>query len=862
MTLQNGTRLGPYEILAPLGAGGMGEVYRARDTRLGRSVAIKILSSEFARDVRLRRRLEREAKAISALNHPHICTLHDVGTDNGVDYLVLEHCEGKTLARRVADGALPIEQLLDYGSQIADALEKAHRHGIIHRDLKPSNIMITKSGAKVLDFGLAKERVAAAPDHSTMHQDSDEGTLVGTIQYMAPETLQGKDADARSDIFALGLILYEMLTGSPAFTASSKAGLIAAILEREPAPVSASPRDVPAVLARLIKACLAKNPDDRIQSAHDVLLQLQWMKEAERSPRLRPENRVWPVIVGVLIATAVAVAAVSAFLMLRPPRNEPAIRRLSITLPGEAPVGFTQSGGNLFAISRDGKRLAYIGPQQALYVRDLDALTVRRLAGTEKASNPFFSYDGTSLGFEADRKLKKISLTGGNPVTICEGVTVRGAVWGKDDMITFGQAMGVPMRVPAGGGAAVPLSASKFLRLPSLLSGEDEVLFTLYNEGGNPDDHDLVLLTPRDGKLRTILPSASHGQYVSTGRLIFLRARSIYSVAFDRRKMEITGTPKPILDDVAAFPPQGLAYIATTNGNLYYLPHDESADQRQLVWSDRAGRVTLVTDKLQGYGHAGGPELSPDGKQILTSICLRGECDIWRYEIERESWNRVTSDGRSCSPCWSPDGRSIAYSSNRTGPYNVFIVPTDASVGPRQITHGSTWVFPQAWSPDGKVLATFEGTAATAGDISFVALDGNRRTPYVTTDAAEESPNFSPDGRWLAYTSTQSGKTEVYVRATDGQGATWKISDDGGTSPRWRGDGKELFYMRQRVMMAAAIRTVPEFHAAKPYALFEGNFDEYFDVTRDGQRFILTTRYREPALRTQINVVEGLFARQ
>ena len=855
MTLETGTRLGPYEIVAPIGAGGMGEVYHARDTRLGRSVAIKVLPSAFASDARLRIRFDREAKAISALNHPHICTLHDIGQENGVDYLVMEHCEGKTLARRLADGPLSIEQILAYAMQIADALDKAHRQGIIHRDLKPSNIMITKSGVKVLDFGLAKERGGLAPDQSTVQQASEEGALVGTLQYMAPEVLNGKEADARSDIFALGLVMYEMVTGKPAFSGASKAGLIAAILEREPQPLAEFKPETPPALVRLINACLRKDPDERMQAAHDVLMGLKWSAEGSEARSTR-RSRLWVASAAILAVAALVTVFIAGRLTRRSKAEQAGRRRLAVMLPAESPIASGNIGSNLFAISPNGERLVYVGPQQALYVRNLDRPTSELIPGTEGATGPFFSPDGNWVAFEVGRKLKKVSLSGGRPFTICEGVPVRGAVWSSDDTIVFAQAAGPLMRVSASGGVPQPALRDKsWFRWPTFLPGGKDLLVTIYDQSGDSDRNQIAVLTLRDEKLHTILRDASHGQYSPTGHLLYVRSGTVYGVAFDAETKTITGSPRPLLDDVAGFRLQGVAYVAVSGKSLYYLPYDPTSEHRELVWVDRRGEPTPVVEQRQGYE---GLQLSPDGKQILAGICLRGECDIWRYEIERATWNRVTSDGGNCCACWSPDGRSIVYGSNRNGPPNVFIIPSDGSDQSRQLTHGDSWSFPQSWSPDGKVIAIFEGTPATAGDISLLAVEGNRPpTPYLATMAVEADPNFSPDGQWLAYESSQSGRTEVYIRAANGKGATWKVSEDGGTSPRWRADGKELFYRRQRAMMAIKVTLSPEVSIGKPHVLFAGNFGSGFDVTRDGQRFLMT-RNPEVAPRTQINVVEGL----
>lgn len=847
MTLENGTRLGPYEIIAPLGAGGMGEVYHARDTRLGRSVAIKVLPSEFGLNSRLRLRFEREARMISALNHPHICTLHDVGRENEIDYLVLEHCEGITLGRRIADGPLPIGQLLDYGMQIADALDKAHRQGIVHRDLKPSNVMLTRSGAKVLDFGLAKDGGDVTPRDSTIEQISEEGAIVGTVQYMAPEVLVGKEADARSDIFALGLILYEMATGKPAFSALSKAGLIAAILEHQPPPIDKLQPDTPPALVRLINACLVRDRDERMQSAHDVKLHLKWIAEGREGP-VETRKAKW-LVATTIVSLLLLAAAIAVMVVRRPAAESKTLRRLAINLPADAPLSGS-AGGNLFAISPDGSRIVYVG-QQGLHVRAFSSLTTTRIPGTEGAMAPFFSPDGAWVGYSTEHSLKKVALAGGSPVAICDGDRIRGATWGPDDTIVFTQIEKVLMRVSASGGVPEPLAGTPTsLRWPSFLPGTRDLLVTVYDGSGDPDRNDIALLTLPEGKLRTIVRGASHGQY-SGGQLLYWRSRTVYSVPFDVRAGKITGPTKPLLDDASGFPQQGVVYLAVSGGRMYYLPYDPSIDQSELLWVDRRGQSIPVSDRRDGYRTA---RLSPDGAQIVTDICARGVCDLWRYEIERETWTRVTNDGHSASPIWSPDGRAIAYTSNRNGPYNLHIVPSDGSGPPRQITKGAGWPFPYSWSPNGELIAVHESTSVGGADLLFLRPDGSIAVRYLATPAFDTAGAFSPNGLWLAY---QSGD-DIFVRAVDGKGATWQISAGIARAPQWRGDGKEIFYRSQNKMMAVDITMTPKVLIGKPRILFEGVFAGFgFDPTRDGQRFLMT-RQPQQAPRTQINVVEGL----
>ena len=864
VSLQPGVRLGPYEIVAPLGAGGMGEVYRARDTRLNRTVAIKILPADFSGDVRLRIRFEREAKTISALNHPHICALHDIGRQNGIDFLVMEHCEGKTLARRVADGPLPIEQVLRYGIEMADALEKAHRQGIIHRDLKPANVMITKSGVKLLDFGLAKERVESSADASTIEQVSEEGKIVGTIQYMAPELLQGKAADARSDIFALGLVLYEMTTGKPAFSAASKASLIAAILEHEPEPLKPT---TPPALDRLIRACLAKDPDERVQAAHDVRLQLKWIGEGAgvTVERRRPLRTL-------MFVTIAALAAVGAFITgdsRRPAARQP-LRHYAIPLPASAPLAWHQEETS-FAVSPDGSRLVYVTGTEPhkLVLRSSDSFGAREIPGTEGARNPFFSPDGEWVGFEAAAFLKKVSLAGGVPMTICAAHFTRGAAWGSDNQIVFAQNWCSLQRVSAFGGEpqpVTPYATDRNERWPVILPGGKHVLYTLGRDshGGTYDNAKIVAVSLDDGRSRVVLEGATNAHYVPGGHLLHLHSATLFSIAFDPVTLKVNGSATPLVEEVATFGLGGLAYAAvSSDGTLFYAPLNVANGQRQLVWVDRKGVVAPITPKLAAFYE---PRLSRDGKQLLVCILdARQHDDVWLCDLGSDAWTRLTSEGDNADEVWSPDEKQIAFSSNRNGPYNVFLMPSDASALARQLTRNQYGTYATSWSPDGKMLLV-EGirpvtghTASEEWDIMAVPVnEPEHAAPVIATAATEENGKFSPDGRWIAFQSNESGNVEIYIEAYPQGGRKWLISGQGGQIPVWRRDGKELFYRSGSKVMAVQIQLGSELIIGKPRMLFDGDFDLFFDVTADGQRFVMV-RAEKPTPAIQINVVLGAF---
>ncbi len=873
MKLARGSRLGPYEVVAPIGAGGMGEVYRARDTRLDRSVAIKVLPAEMSENAQLRVRFEREARAISALSHPHICTLYDIGRENGVDFLVMEYLEGETLSEKLHKGPLPLAQVLRFGIEIADALDKAHRKGIIHRDLKPSNIMVTKSGVKLLDFGLAKSTAGhsiwdvakskVSQQATAQKAITAEGTLVGTLEFMAPEQLQGGEPDARTDIFALGNVLYRMATGRKPFEGGSDASLIASILEHEPPPITSYQPLTPPSLDRLVKSCLAKSPDDRIQTAHDVMLQLSWIAEGVSDPSramagvapARPWRwLLWAAGTFVLVIITTVVA-----LKLKPHAAAPNIRHLTITLPSTAPLD-QSTLLELLAASPDGKRLAYVAKSQ-LYLREIDKPQAEPIAGTEGAKVPFFSPDSRWIGFSTvDNTIKKISVEGGAAVTICAaGQKIRGATWGPDDTIVFGGPASPLQRVSASGGKPeILFKTTKNVRWPVFLPGGKNLLYTIAPDfRGNYEQAEIAVLSLETGRSHTVMKGGTYPRYAA-GHLLYSHSGTLFAVPFDLRTMRTVGAPRPMLDDVEKFPPAGLSYYdVSSDGTIFYLPHDPSIDQQELVWVDRSGAASSVVRQKRFYS---GARLSPDGRSILVSIVDRSRrSDLWLYEIASDSWTRVTSEADNHSFLWSPDGSRFVFSSNRNGPYNLFLMPSDLSAPPKLITNRTSWVFPSDWSPDGKLVLLSDVTNTTGADIWLLSFDPTiQMKPFLATSADEGAAVFSPDGRWIAYQSDISGQAEVYVVAADRHGRRWMISNDGGNEPHWSRDGKELFYSKGDELMDVDVKTSPQFEAAKPHVLLKGLL-EFCDVTRDGKRFLMIRR--EPVVpRTQLNVVEGLLS--
>ncbi len=666
MSLKAGTYLGPYEVLAPLGAGGMGEVYRARDTRLDRTVAIKVLPAQLADSPERRQRFEREAKAISSLNHPHICTLHDVGQQGGIDFLVMEYLEGDTLAQRLTKGPLVLEQVLQYATEIADALDKAHRKGVTHRDLKPGNIMLTKTGTKLLDFGLAKlkpETGPAAPlsELPTAKDNlSARGTILGTLQYMAPEQLEGKQVDARTDIFAFGAVLYEMVTGKKAFEGKNQASVIAGILERDPPPLSSLQPMTPPALDRVVKKCLAKEPEKRWQGASDLCDELKWIAEGGSQVTFPPTapakgmralgRRSLIRGLGALLLGA-AIASL-AFWSLKPwpsPPPTPITRTVIALPPGERLAGLDQPA---VALSPDGNHLVYVanrGGTQQLYLRAMDSLEARPIPGTEGAVNPFFSPDGQWLGFFAGQKLKKVSLSGGAALTLGDAATPRGASWGSQGMIIFAPTnVSVLRQVSEAGGGPQPLTrlakGEVDHRWPEFLPGGKAVLFAAGATIANWTNAKVAVQAVGTGERRDLVQGATNPRYAPSGHLVYAQGGSLMAVPFDLERLEVTGTAVPVVEGVLQSPSSGAAeYSFSATGSLVYVPGGLQAAQRRFVWVNRNGAEQPLAAPARAYRQ---PRFSPDGRRVALAI-EEQESQIWLYDLTRETLTRLTFEGNT-----------------------------------------------------------------------------------------------------------------------------------------------------------------------------------------------------------------------
>jgi len=914
MSLVAGTRLGPYEIQSAIGAGGMGEVYKAHDTRLDRTVAIKVLPTELSADPERRARFEREARAVAALNHPQICTLHDIGTHDGTMFLVMELLPGQTLAERLGKGPLPLAQALEIAAQIADALDAAHKHGIIHRDLKPGNVMLTGSGAgrsgvttaKLLDFGLAKlvrhgERPALVSETHAATEAAPvtaQGTILGTLQYMAPEQLEGKEADARTDLWALGAILYEMVTGRRAFVGDTEVSLIGNIMHAEPASLAQLQPLTPASLDRVVTKCLAKHPDDRWDGAHDVADELRWIAQvgsatepaharSRRGSGARAAVAAAGVLVGVLIGAAF-------MLVLRPlaPAHPGVVRSLvSVTpadrlhsVPADLVYGEQRPSQHAIALSPDGRLLAFSathGDRQQLYLRRADQLEAVPIDDTDGAASPFFSPDGRWIGFWASGALKKVAAAGGPATTICQAVRLCGASWGDDDTIVFAGYLTGLFQVPADGGTPRQLTTldrrkgEVSHRLPHMVPGSRAVIFTAVTHY-LPDwnGSEIVVQSIPDGARKTVTRGAD-AQYVPTGHLLFVRSGTAVAAPFDVQRMEITGGVVSVVNDVmqAANTPNstvesGAAQLAlSSSGVLVYATGGIFRDQeRVLVWVDRNGREQPLSLPARAYL---GPHLSPDGERVV--LWTQGqERLVWVYDLRRETMTLVTPEGRNSRAIWAPDGRQVTYASATTGEEVIVSKAADGSGAAKPLAVRGQ---PSSWAPDAQALAfvwSVEG-GRSRNAVWFLRIGEQEPRPFVNSRFTEGYPEFSPDGRWVAYTSDETGRQEVYAQPYPGPGERRQLSNNGGTQPAWAHSGRELFYTEidgrtQRMrMMSVPLAAGSPLRAGVPHPLFEGLFRDQantrgYDVTPDGQRFLMIKPVqRPPSPVSQMVMVQNWF---
>jgi Tol biopolymer transport system component len=894
VTLTSGTKLGSFRILELLGAGGMGEVYRAQDTSLGRDVALKVLPEEFARDPERLQRFEREARMLASLNHPNIATLHGLQQAGYLKFLEMELVPGETLMERLARGRMPIDLIVRVFKQIAEALEAAHAAGIVHRDLKPGNVKITPEGrVKVLDFGLAKaaDKVKAtdpgpqAPTYSTA--PTVAGMMLGTVSYMSPEQIRGRALDRRADIWAFGCMLYEAVAGRRPFNAETTTDIVASILKDDPDWVALQP--APAWLARMTRRCLTKDPDLRLHDIADARIELG---EALHDPALLvpgAQDRGWRRMVsirprdlamGLTLAVLVLVAAL--VLVGRPPAPviSTAPSRLSIALP----AGQTLAVGapQMLALSPDGSRIVYVATEGAgrteLYLRSLDKFEPAVIPGSEGASAPFFSSDGEWIGFFSRDALFKVPIRGGPLLRISDSSPVWSASWGPDGTVLFATTTkpnGI-WRVAASGGTPERLTesaADEQHAFPQALPGGANVLFSIATQKG----WQLAVLSLADRKWRRVGQTGLSGpgaQYVPTGHVVYAAAGGLVSIPFDAERGEASGVPTPLADRIDTAEYGAAPFAISRTGALIYLPGGPLAT-RALVLLDGEGRTSDLFQERASYAH---PAFSPDGRRIAVAVGSDTGRDIWIYDVRRGSRTRITADGVNDFPVWSADGSRIAFYSANAGAWTIYQKNVDGSgeteailkpaaapapgagaalAGllpgtPLQLT-GAHAQFPGSWSPDGSALAFEERKASGERDIWIASPDGEAQ-PFLVTSFDEGHPRFSPDGRWLAYESDESSRREVYVQPYPGPGEKWTVSIAGGSDPAWSADGRRIYFREGTALMVADVTSVSPFTVGRPRVLFEDQFDPAaggdgaYAVSPAAQQFVLVHGASAPAV--------------
>ena len=883
MPLSSGTRLGPYEILAPLGAGGMGEVYKARDTRLDRSVAIKVLPDESASDPMRLHRFEQEARAASALNHPHICVLYDIGRDGDTDFLVMEHLEGETLAHRLRKGPLPIAHALELGAQVADALDRAHRHGIVHRDIMPANVMLTKDGANLLDFGLAKLRpdtvlAGGAAGLSTASVVSSPGAIVGTLPYMAPEQLEGKETDARTDLVAFGAVLYEMLAGRRAFPGDTEASVISAIMTGEPPALSSVQPLARPELDRLVKGCLAKNPDVRRQSAHDVAEELRSLAAADAAaPRRAGRARAAWRRRSAALALAIALGALGwrAWTLGRP--APPLLPRVTLTAP------LTHAIHSVVTLHPDGTGVLYpayasYGPDNApLFWHGVTDAEPNALPGTDGAESPFFCPDGRTIGFGRRGKLVTLPFRdsrvpeGAPPVELATVGWLRGASCGEDGSILYSpHAYGGLWHVGPGGRSPRQLTTPDSSRRetshrwPSILPGGRAALFTIMDASERQDRGSVAVLSLDTGRWERVVERGTYGRYLPTGHLVYALNGALLAVRFDLATLKASGAPVPVqgrvsMSGTSSGPVSrniaGLAFFdVSRSGALVYAPDLAVSPRHSLVWLDRDGAVEALAPEQDDYRPS--LQLSPDGRKLAVIRPGQGFDNLWVYDLRDRRWQQLTREEDVQLPIWSPGGDRLAFASNRPGQSDLYVMDADGDEEPQRASAapGSFARFPSAWSPDGRYLAYQEQHPEGGWNTWVLPLDGSLEPWVLDTEGRNVTlPAFSPDGHWVAYQTNEdeTGRFEIYVRPFPGPGPRRVVSGQfGGVGPVWAPTGREVLFMTagledRRIMatvLPAGLRTAPappRLAFALPFppnpAVFP-YFRRMFSVTPDGRR--------------------------
>ncbi len=856
-----GQTLAHYRVVEKLGAGGMGEVYLAADTKLGRDVAIKVLPPQFARDPERLARFEREARVLAQLNHPNIAAIYGIEQSGDVHFLVLEYVPGPTLAELIAMGRMDAGKSSQICNLIAQALEAAHEKGFVHRDLKPANIKIAPDDqVKLLDFGLAKawaEESSGDPSESPTLSiaATRAGTLLGTAAYMSPEQARGSRLDKRADIWAFGCVLYEMVTGRKAFDGETITDILAAVVGKEP-DWAALPAGAP---ERLLRRCLEKDPKRRLRDIGDARMLL--LEEPQPAPvaMARAPARRW----GIAPAVAALVAGVAVWLLKpAPPAPPRAVVRLEVVLPSGAAL---RSGGrSTVAFSPTGKHIVFAGSRAGasqLYLRAIDRAEAQPIAGAEGADMPFFSPDGQWIAFFADGKLKKVPITGGPPTVLCDALAPWGGSWGPDDRILFNPTIGAGLhRVPAAGGKPEIVTipdlklGSGAHRWPWVLPGGKAAVFTSDTRGATVQ---IGLVALDTGKWQALIDNGDHPQYSPSGHLLFMRGDVLMAAPFDLAGLRVTGQTAPVLERVARNATTGTGQFSVSgDGSLVYRAGAAGAG-RAPVWVNRQGVARPLGDLRRSFRE---PRLAPDGKRLAVATGLP-DADIWVYEMTRGVFNRLTFEASEDeSPIWSPDGRRIAFAGDRPK-RQILWKPADGSGSEEALATLEHHAHLSSWSRDGKRIAYAQLDPATGWDIWLLPLEGDRKPqPFLRTPFEEVAPAFSPDGRWLAYSSNESGRPEVHVRPVSGEGGKWQISTDGGLEPLWAPNGRELFYRNGDQVLAAPIEAGPAFQAGKPRLLFAGAYtsgvtesrSRHYDVAPDGREFVMVKEATDGAAQLQV----------
>jgi hypothetical protein len=880
MALVSGTRLGSYEVVAQIGAGGMGEVYRARDTKLGRDVAIKVLPANFVNDPERLSRFQREARMLAALNHANIATIYGLEQSGGVTGLVMELVSGETLAERVRPGPLASEEALKIAVQIAEALEAAHEKGIIHRDLKPANVKVTPEGkVKVLDFGLAKAFAGDAANDDPSNSPTlsaaatMQGVILGTAAYMSPEQARGKPCDKRTDIWAFGCVLYELLTGKQAFQGDSTTEILAAVLKEEPN-WRALPSSSPVKIRDLLGRCLQKDLRRRLHDAADARIEIEEVLTTPARVELtaaakgiRTFDRRG-LIIGVGALMLVAIVTGLAVWNLKPVPQRP-VTRFAMSLP---PGQLLDTVRSAIAISPDGTRLVYAaGPGDLatqLYLRAMDGLEARPIPGTEGGADPFFSPDGQWIGFANGAHLMKVAINGGVPVSLAEifATSFFGASWGSQGKIAVVPQAGGPIwQIPDAGGTPQPLTRLEKgevgHRWPDFLPGGKGALFMVL-AGVNSK---IVAQLLETGERRDLVQTGIFPRYAPSGHLVYLQGANLMAAPFDAQRLAITGAAVPVIQGVRSTGGAGIGgsaqYAFSSTGSLVYVPGSVQVASLKLVWVDRKGAEQPLAAPAHNYVL---PRISPDGKRAAAGI-EEADSQIWLYDLGRDTLTRLTFEGTgNVDPVWTPDGKRVVFKGTGN---RLFWQPADGSAGAEPLTRSELAGnnVPGSWSPDGQVLVFMEINPNTGYDVYTLPLKDGKPQPFVRTPSLETAPRFSPDGHFIAYASDESGRLEIYARPYPGPGGKWQISTEGGSEPVWNPKGRELFYRSGNKMLAVDIVTQPTFSAGKPKMLFEGpyvptprSFPDY-DVSPDGQRFLMLKVYELAPAPAQINVVLNWF---